>query len=318
MQKVRAQVQAAAASGANTLLCGRPGSGRKHVAQAIHYQANGDDGLLLPLNCRLLSDDLVAHTLERLSPAKGRLGAKQTLLLENIEFMPGIYQALLVDSIRRNCLDARILATVDLSRPLDADSDEPTEPSESHNAASEIERTLIQFISTITIRLPKLVERLEDLPVLAQFFLEACNRNNGKQVGSLRPDALDSLALYSWPGELDQLREMIELAHAACNSHAITSSDLPTIFYQAFQANAHIRVKAQPLDLDELLATIEKEAISRALAQAGGNKSEAAALLGMTRPRLYRRLVQLGLVSPELETDSPFEEPEFIEHDPTE
>lgn len=93
---------------------------------------------------------------------------------------------------------------------------------------------------------------------------------------------------------------------------------MPTIFYQAFQANAHIRVKAQPLDLDELLATIEKEAISRALAQAGGNKSEAAALLGMTRPRLYRRLVQLGLVSPELETDSPFEEPEFIEHDPTE
>jgi DNA-binding NtrC family response regulator len=69
--------------------------------------------------------------------------------------------------------------------------------------------------------------------------------------------------------------------------------------------------------LDELLASIEKEAIVRALAQAGGNKSEAATLLGMTRPRLYRRLVQLGLAGDEGDA-AQLEQPEFIERDPTE
>ena len=174
---------------------------------------------------------------------------------------------------------------------------------------------LIDAISTIAIRVPRLVDRLEDLPILAQFFLEACNRSNSKQVGSLRPDALDSLALYSWPGELDQLRETIEAAHAACTSHAIAAADLPPIFHQAFRAAAHVRRQPERIVLDELLAAIEKEAIVRALAQAGGNKSEAATLLGMTRPRLYRRLVQLGLVSDEAETGDAAEAPEFIEHD---
>jgi DNA-binding NtrC family response regulator len=177
---------------------------------------------------------------------------------------------------------------------------------------------LIDAISTIAVRLPRLVERLEDLPILAQYFLESSNRNNSKQVGSIQPDALDSLALYCWPGELDQLRDTIEAAHAACTSHAITASDLPPIVHHAFRAAAHVRRRPEPIVLDELLASIEKEAITRALAQAGGNKSEAATLLGMTRPRLYRRLVQLGLVSETSEDTSLLEEPEFIEHDGTE
>jgi DNA-binding NtrC family response regulator len=67
--------------------------------------------------------------------------------------------------------------------------------------------------------------------------------------------------------------------------------------------------------LDQLLAAIEKEVIGRAMAQTGGNKTEAAELLGMTRPRLYRRLVQLGLVPV---SESELDRPEFIEHDPAE
>ena len=181
-----------------------------------------------------------------------------------------------------------------------------------------IDPALIDAISTITIRIPRLVDRLEDLPILAQFFLEACNRGSSKQVGSLRPDALDSLALYSWPGELDQLREAIEAAHAACTSHEIAPADLPPIVHHAFRAAAHVRRQPERIVLDELLAAIEKEAIVRALAQAGGNKSEAATLLGMTRPRLYRRLVQLGLAGEGSDDGQQPEPPEFIEHDATE
>ncbi len=329
MQKVRAQVEAAVASGANTLIFGRRGSGRSHVALAIHYRGAGDkEANLLPVDCELLTDDLMARTLERLRPSRANASVRPTLLLENLERMPAAHQSLLLAAIRQNAIDARIIATIDWRDRHDRNIDEIAgkENSEEANERTDglrsvpatLDRALMDAISTIVIRIPPLVERLEDLPIVAQFFLEACNRNNSKQVGSLRPDALDSLALYSWPAELDQLRETIESAHAACASHTIAAADLPPIFNQAFRAAAHMRRQPERIVLDELLAAIEKEAIVRALAQAGGNKSEAATLLGMTRPRLYRRLVQLGLVRDEADIGTPAEAPEFIEHDDTE
>jgi DNA-binding NtrC family response regulator len=173
----------------------------------------------------------------------------------------------------------------------------------------------LNAVSTITIELPRLSDRLQDLPVLAQYFLEACNHGSGKQVGSIRPDALDLLALYSWPGELNQLREAIAAAHRAATTDQLSAADLPAIVQHASGAAKRSRREPERIVLDELLATIEKEAIVRALAQTGGNKSEAALLLGMTRPRLYRRLVQLGLAREEGDA-SQLERPEFIEHDP--
>ncbi len=314
MQKVRAQIEAAAKSGANAIVYGPAGSGHKHVALAILYHSQGDEAVLLPLNCRLLTEDQFAHTLERLRAHRPASAPKPTLLLENLESMPQQYQALLADAIRQNRLDARIIASIDVDKLPSSEREEPAESQEI--TPQSIDSTLIRKISTISIRLPKLADRLEDLPVLAQYFLERSNRNNNKQVGSIRPDALDALALYSWPGELDQLGEAIEKAHAHCTSYTISAADLPPIFHQAFQAAAHRRERPEPIVLDDLLASIEKEAITRALAQAGGNKSEAATLLGMTRPRLYRRLVQLGFVPESVLTESDLvEAPEFIEDD---
>jgi DNA-binding NtrC family response regulator len=86
------------------------------------------------------------------------------------------------------------------------------------------------------------------------------------------------------------------------------------VIHHAATAATHVRREPERIDLEKLLATIEKEAIARALAQSRGNKSEAAELLRMTRPRFYRRLVQLGLA--ESAGDSPAEQPEFIEREP--
>jgi DNA-binding NtrC family response regulator len=252
--------------------------------------------------------------MERLRPTKTQSAPKPTLLLENLESLSKQYQPLLLDAIRKNRLDARILATIDVTKLAPSKLEDPADSDQELSLA--VDNSLIQAVSTIAIRIPKLADRLEDLPLLAQFFLELCNRNNAKQVGSIRSDALDAMALYSWPGELDQLSEIIEVAHAHCTSHALSAVDLPPIFNQAFQAAAHQHPKPKPIVLDELLASIEKEAITRALSQAGGNKSEAAALLGMTRPRLYRRLVQLGFVTEETATIADnLELPEFIEQD---
>jgi len=279
IRKVRAQVIAAAASGANALVCGRPGSGRDHVARAIHYQSAGDsDVAFVLLDCQIVNDHLLRRALEAVLLRK-EPSQRPTLLLEQLDQLATSHQSQLLVAIQQNALSARIIATCD-------------------NEISII-RPLRDVVSTITIHVPRLIDRLEDLPILAQFFLEACNRGSEKQVGSLRPEVLDLLALYSWPGELDELREVIAAAHRRCQSHEIRGADLPAVVHHAAHAAAHVRRQPERIVLDELLTNIEREAIVRALAQAQGNKSAAAELLGMTRPRLYRRLLQLGLAGPE-------------------
>jgi DNA-binding NtrC family response regulator len=328
MQKVRAQLAAAAASGASTLIRGPRGSGRGHAARAIHYSnASGAGARLLPIDCELLSDDLLRRVLEKFRDTAGDLAHKPTLLLENLERMLPAHQSLLASAIREKLLSARIIATCSRHTPCAAAESEKSTTVESpdgegnddgtRSAPATIDRTLLSAVSTITIDLPPLVDRLEDLPLLAQYFLEACNHGSSKQAGSFRPDALDLLALYSWPGELSQLREAIEAAHRAATTHEISAVDLPSLVQHASSAAKRTRRQPERIVLDELLASIEKEAIARALIQAGGNKSEAATLLGMTRPRLYRRLVQLGLAGDDGD-EAQLEQPEFIERDPIE
>lgn len=326
MQKVREQVSAAAASGANTLIVGPLGSGRGHVARSIHYRAAADGGMkLVPIDCEVLSDDLLRRAVGSLRAPHGETVQPPTLLLENLDRMSAAHQSLLLAAIRQGVLSARVIATCSTLAPhavaeIDAAQTEVVnvtgEANGTRSVAATIDPGLLGAISIITIRIPTLAERLEDLPILAQYFLEACNSGTDKQVGSFRADALDLMCLYSWPGELVQLQETIAAAHRACATHEISPGDLPAIIHHASNAAARMRRQPERIVLDELLASIEKEAIVRALAQCGGNKSEAAGLLGMTRPRLYRRLVQLGLAG-EPGDDRQQEQPEFIERDLT-
>lgn len=324
VQKIRAQVAAAAASGANTLIVGPPGSGRGDVARAIHY-GGSSEARLLPVKGELLTDDLLRRRLEGSRLRSGEATQKPTLLLENLDRMSASHQSLLSMAIRQKGFSARIIATCSSHAARAAAGSESAQiegcRSEGHvneppNVSAPIEPELIDAVSTITIHIPPLSDRLQDLPIIAQYFLETCNRENDKQIGSFRADALELLALYSWPGELVQLRETVAAAHRACNSHEISPADLPNILHHGLLAATRARREPERIVLDELLASIEKEAIVRALSQTQGNKSEAAALLGMTRPRLYRRLLQLGLIGEDAEEPQE-ERPEFIEGEPT-
>jgi DNA-binding NtrC family response regulator len=300
MRKVRDQVAVAAASGANVLVCGPPGSGRGHVARAIHYQAAGDAGpKLVPVDCAVLNEDQLQRALETVQEIPSKQPA--TLLLLNLDRLALALQSQLCPLLGEKRLKARLLATAG-----DPAADEPSQAAES-GSGLRLDPRLRDTVSTITIRVPPLAERLEDLPLLAQTFVEACNRGNPKQIGGVRAEALDLLALYRWPGELDELGEVIAAAHAACAGHEIGVGDLPAVVHHAARAAALPRRATERIVLDEFMAAIEKELILRALSQAGGNKTEAAQLLGMTRPRLYRRLVQLGL-EPASKSSIKFEE----------
>jgi DNA-binding NtrC family response regulator len=296
MRKVRAQVIAAAPSQANVLVRGQPGTGREHIGRAIHYQAKEAAGKLVPLDCAVASEESLRRVLESI---RGQRDARQrnTVLLLNLERLATPLQSLLLPVLTDGTLPARFVVTLsnDTRRRNSAEGD----------AMLEVNPQLLGALSTITIDVPSLAERLEDLPLLAQFFLEAANRGQAKQVGAVRQDALDELALYRWPGELDELRSVLSAAHKSAGTHEITPVDLPKVIHHASKAAALPRREPEKIVLDEFLASIEREVIARAMDQAGGNKSAAAELLGMNRPRLYRRLVQLGFIE---ERQIPMEE----------
>jgi DNA-binding NtrC family response regulator len=293
MDRVRAQIVLASASLASVLVVGPRGSGREHVARAIHSAGpQSSSEPLVPLACSLVGGELLRSTLAALlrDSAGGRSHA--TLLLNDIDELAPAYQADLPSLLGAAEGKLRIIST---SRtPLLTLADRG------------VFLTLpAHQLSTILIELPPLAQRLDDLALLAQVFLEQVNARGGKQVGRFSEEGLDALAAFPWTNDLDELEQVVIDAHRECQTAEITLTDLPRAVQQARQAAAHTARPEETINLEEFLARIELELIERALSRAKGNKTKAAQLLGLNRPRLYRRLVQLGLAEAEEPGDTP-------------
>lgn len=279
--KARVQVELAARVRSHVLIVGPSGVGKEHAAKAIHY-GQPRAGTLVPLSCAVLESNLLRSTLRA---AWSRLTAGEsptTLLLENFDALGSDIQADLLEMLRADQPRLRVVATS--ARSLDELA-----------AVEGLSPQLVCAVSTITIELPPLVERLEDVPLLAQAFLEEANVGADRQITGFTSAALDALAAYHWPLGVDELAETIREAHERATGGEITPQDLPSRLQYAAGAAAHPAKASDAIVLEEFLAQVERELIERALLRAKGNKSKAARLLGMTRPRLYRRLVQLGL-----------------------
>ncbi len=270
--RARRQVDAAIRSQANTLVIGRPGGGQVRVARAIHYATAETSRGLWQFDCR----GLPAPELERML-AKAEPGA--TLLAAQIDRLEPWAQQEFARLLHRLREPVRLLATIDLASPSDE---------------SSLSSELAAWFGA-EVRLPPLVDRLADLPLLVQLFLEQNNAGSSRQIGSIEPAALDQLALYSWPGDVDQLAGVVAEAHAKATPPEVRALDLPPLIRHASISAASLAERREPLELDALLARVEREAIERALLHAGGNRSEAARLLGLTRARFYRRLRELGI-----------------------
>lgn len=303
----RRQVELAATSRSSVLLVGPPGSGRQHLAAAIHYGEKGvrnrslteiknlpdetaldsillPDAFFLPLDCALLGADLLeaAGTALARAAVRGDAHSPRTLLFHRIDELPVQVQAQLADFLARQPVEARLMATA-------------AEPLLDLARRGNFHAGLAALLSTIAIELPPLVRRRDDLPLLAQLFLEERNAAGSRQFGGFSQATLDRLDAYAWPGNLDELSQVIAEAHQRAAGPLIEPKDLPERLHLAARAAAHPRRTEETIVLDEYLARVERELIRRALARAKGNKAKAARLLGVTRPRLYRRMVQLGL-----------------------
>ena len=154
---------------------------------------------------------------------------------------------------------------------------------------------LAYALSTLTIELPSLSDRPDDIPLLSQHFVEAFNARHARQLAGFSSEALDELAGYTWPDNIDELSEVVELACESAEGPLIDVRDLPPQIDWSKQADAHPRRPDEPIEIDEFLATIEKEILERALQRTKGNKTRAASLVGMSRARFLRRLEHFGI-----------------------
>ncbi len=291
----RSQATAAIISRANVTVVGPKGTERELLVRTIHYAAhdNGQNAsrdpeaaVLITINGALLTREVLESATSAIA-SPGRL-ATATVLVLNLESLPLDLQADLVRVFVQRFSGIRLLAT-GVASPNDLE------------AQGRLRPELAAALSTLVIHLPPLASRREDIPLLAQLCLEERNAEGGKQLARFNDQAMDALVAYSWPGNVAELRAFVDEAFRRAVGHEIAQGDLPPrIAYAGAAARRPVR-KEETIVLTEFLTSIERELVDRALKQSKGNKTKAARLLGLTRPRLYRRMVQLGLEAPPID-----------------
>lgn len=284
MARVRAQVKMAATTSGSVLIIGPSGIGRQHGARTIHALQPQNGGAFIPVQCAQLPIESLRSTLVSLLArhTRAEIGPPVTLLLADVDSLPAEMQAELVQFLSGPVQKLRIISTAQqILTPL--------------SVAGTFRADLAHRLSTLVIELPALSQRREDIPLIAQTLLEELNGQGEKQLRGFTSEAIDRLTQHDWSGQIDELAGVVREAFAQAEGIEITPIDLPKRLRQAAEAARLVRQPPEPIDLEKFLAQAETELIQRALQKAKGNKTQAARLLGLNRPRLYRRMVQLGL-----------------------
>ena len=294
--RVRRQTRLATGNPADVLIIGPPGSGKEFLARTIH--AAGEDALrsdLIPIQCPLADQELLQSVIQELLKKQQRSRSSQpdrpsdTLLLLDIDRLPAAAQAELWGFLRLPKFTVRIIATAsvdlqDLAR------------------ASKFESELALALGTLSIELLPLAERAEDIPLLAQAILEKRNPQRARPFAGFDKSALQMLVEFRWPGNLDELTNVIREAAAQAQSSLLSPPDLPKTFRDQWRAQQIGRPTEMVIELETYLESIERELLLRAVDQANGNKTKAAKLLSLNRAKLLRRLQYFQLsAGPELD-----------------
>jgi DNA-binding NtrC family response regulator len=287
MRRVREQISIAVASQATLTIVGSQGVGKEFLARAIHHassQSGPAASPLLPLGSALLDAELLQSTivafLRRQPTSRGAL--PPTILLLDADQLSAPAQAELLGFCRIPTFDFRVIATARQSL-------------RSLAAQGRFERELASRLTSLEIELPRLADRREDIPLLAQRIVEHFNSRGGKQVGGCAAAVLDILGAMPWERNLEELTEVLEHGWQAARGPLIEESDLPQRVGLMKAAAEYPASTKESVELDAFLQDVERELIARALKQWKGNKSKAAKTLGIQRARLLRRMAQLGL-----------------------
>ena len=308
-------------SDVSVLITGESGTGKELVARAIHAASPRADGAFIAVNGaaiprELLESELFGHERGAFTgaiearPGRFREASGGTLFLDEIGDMPFELQAKLlrvlqssevtsVGGRRPEHVDVRIVAAT--HRDLDAEV-----------KTGRFREDLLYRLRVVPIHLPPLRERTEDIPTLAQHFVARYAGDLGTGPRFLAETALQQLAVYPWPGNVRELENAIKRALVLAAGEVLTPDDFRFLEAPAAASPAHATLEelvaqearselgaGEPRDLHaQLMARAERPLLTAVLAHTGGNQIRAAALLGINRNTLRKKIVELGIELP--------------------
>ncbi len=284
MQEVYGLLETLADVPTTVLVAGESGTGKELVARALHEGGARRNAPLVKVNCAALSDNLLESELfghikgaftGAVRDKIGRFEAAHggTIFLDEIgDISPALQLRLL------RVLQEREIERVGDNRPIKVDV--RVVAATNQDLAEKIRKgqfreDLFYRLKVVTVKLPPLRQRREDIPLLSEHFIDRFNRKLDRRVRGLATEAMERLLAYSWPGNVRQLEHALEHACILCRDEMIDTHHLPE----------------EMLDqADGSEQETGPEQIRRALAESGGNKAKAARLLGISRRTIYRKL----------------------------
>ena len=295
MLEVYKMVARIAPSEIPVLIVGESGTGKELVARAIHSESTRSERPFVAINCGALADGVLESELfghER-GAFTGAMSARAglfeeadggTIFLDEIDSVSPRMQTRLLrvlqeHEIRRVGASQSLRVNVRVLAATNADLNKKV-------ADGDFREDLYYRLNGVTIRLPPLRERREDIPLLVEHFLARAERETGKSVG-ISPEAMNALVQYEWAGNVRELENAILSAVALCRSQVIVPAELPPTIVPS-----EIRSESDGLWVGDWppLEEVSRRYAKRVLEREGGNKTKAAALLGIDRKTLYRLL----------------------------
>ncbi len=298
MREIYDVIEAVSQNKSNVLLSGENGTGKELVARTIHSKGPLASQPFLAINCGALSETLLESQL---------FGHRRGSFTSAIEDHEGVFQAadggtLFLDEITEIPLPLQVkflraiqekeVTPLGSTRPIRVDVRLIAATNRDIDEAvkdGSFRTDLFYRLNVVPIHLPPLRERREDIPLLVEHFVQEYSRIYGVEAKWVTPEAVQRLVEYAWPGNIRELQNAIERAFALSSQPQITPNDLPAALLRtADTAPADV---GEPMTLEEG----ERRNILAALQRSGGNKNEAARILGIDRQRLYRKIEKYGL-----------------------
>jgi two-component system response regulator HydG len=303
MARLMETIAQVAPSEATVLITGESGTGKEMIAGAIHFNSLRKDGPFVKINCAAITETLLESELfghekgaftgaDRRKEGKFRQAEGGTLFLDEVsEMSPGMQVKLLRVLQEREItrvggeevikVDVRVIAATnkDLIKEMDA---------------GRFRDDLYYRLNVVTINVPPLRERREDIPLIAQHFLKIFAEKNHKSIKGFTPQVMDRLLKYNWPGNIRELMNAVERGVVLSRSDYLNEGELVLALrdHELPEEASLLKVSKEDMPLEE----VEKEAIMKTMEMAGGNKSEAARRLGITRRTLHMKLKKYGMM----------------------
>jgi two-component system response regulator HydG len=303
MVKLLETVAQVSSSEATVLITGDSGTGKEMIAGAIHYNSPRKDAPFIKINCAAITETLLESELfghekgsftgaQRRKDGKFRLPHGGSIFLDEIGEMPMSMQVKLLRVLQEREItrvggeevlkvDVRIIAASNRNLLKDIED-------------NRFREDLYYRLNVVELRMPPLRERKEDIPLLAQHYLELFSEKNHKQAKGFTPKAMDTLLKYEWPGNIRELMNVIERCVVLSTADYIDQNDLP--FGTEEDDEDQPLFSPSMITGDVPLEEVEKATILNTLETTSGNKSEAARRLGITRKTLHKKLKKYGVM----------------------